>query len=539
MAFGHSGWIEDEEFNTERLYGYPKALLDSAARSDHRIKRICVVGAGVAGLTAAHELSARGHDVQVLERAKRIGGRIRTERFDDGTYGEFGAMRIPREHAIVMHYLRALGLADRPFIQENLSGLLNLRGHRTTIANFAALQAAVFPTAGGVGTKRPSAELNELIDVALKRLSGRAEWTKFEDPLSPYLQELDSMTLWEYLCGPPGPGSTAPLPFRRTLEPEEWEYLGRATGQIWFERISLLEMAVEAGALRNPNKVEIVGGMESLTDALASKLPRPVVMDAPVSRIRVSSDGVDVTWLGDSPGTALFDYVICTIPAAATLQIEFEPRLSDGKYEALSNVSYLSSGKTLVHCTDRFWELTDHIYGGASYTDLPIQQCWYPSDNASAMAQAIPGATLASHSSEKNGGYEFAADQFVARDEGNSSKPAVFTAAYLWGPTHAGSPACPMPRKTKWSRAPWISFTPAGRLRKLRSGIALGTMSLALAAARSPTSDLVSVNVINQRFGRPFRLRIRGSSSPANTSRRSTLGSKAPCKRRLWRRWRS
>ena len=48
---------------------------------------------------------------------------------------------------------------------------------------------------------------------------------------------------------------------------------------------------------------------------------------------------------------------ICSIPAPATLQIEFEPRLSDSKYEALSNVSYLSSGKTLVHCTDRFWEL--------------------------------------------------------------------------------------------------------------------------------------------------------------------------------------
>lgn len=43
---------------------------------------VVVVGAGIAGLVCALELEARGLDVRVLERADRVGGRIRTERID-------------------------------------------------------------------------------------------------------------------------------------------------------------------------------------------------------------------------------------------------------------------------------------------------------------------------------------------------------------------------------------------------------------------------------------------------------------------------
>lgn len=43
---------------------------------------VVVVGAGVAGLVCAAELESGGLTVQVLERAERVGGRIRTERID-------------------------------------------------------------------------------------------------------------------------------------------------------------------------------------------------------------------------------------------------------------------------------------------------------------------------------------------------------------------------------------------------------------------------------------------------------------------------
>jgi oxygen-dependent protoporphyrinogen oxidase len=40
------------------------------------VKRVVVVGAGIAGLTAAHDLRAAGHDVLVLESASRVGGKL-------------------------------------------------------------------------------------------------------------------------------------------------------------------------------------------------------------------------------------------------------------------------------------------------------------------------------------------------------------------------------------------------------------------------------------------------------------------------------
>src|SRR5262245_50021840 len=60
---------------------------------------VIIVGAGLAGLVAAYELEKRGHRVIVLEAdPHHLGGRVRTLRFNDGSYGEAGAMRIPEVH---------------------------------------------------------------------------------------------------------------------------------------------------------------------------------------------------------------------------------------------------------------------------------------------------------------------------------------------------------------------------------------------------------------------------------------------------------
>jgi len=41
-------------------------------------KKVIIVGAGMAGLSAGYELSKVGHDVEILEMQTRLGGRVKT-----------------------------------------------------------------------------------------------------------------------------------------------------------------------------------------------------------------------------------------------------------------------------------------------------------------------------------------------------------------------------------------------------------------------------------------------------------------------------
>src|SRR6187200_2292210 len=63
-------------------------------------KKVIVIGAGLAGLSAGYELTQAGHDVTILEAQTRPGGRVQTLRdpFPDGLYADAGATRVPNHH---------------------------------------------------------------------------------------------------------------------------------------------------------------------------------------------------------------------------------------------------------------------------------------------------------------------------------------------------------------------------------------------------------------------------------------------------------
>jgi Flavin containing amine oxidoreductase/Sodium:sulfate symporter transmembrane region len=75
-------------------------------------RRVVVVGAGIAGLVAAHELLRAGHDPFILEARGRVGGRVYTlrESFASGLHAEAGAMRIPRAHDLSLAYVERIHL---------------------------------------------------------------------------------------------------------------------------------------------------------------------------------------------------------------------------------------------------------------------------------------------------------------------------------------------------------------------------------------------------------------------------------------------
>ena len=103
-------------------------------------KRVIVVGAGMAGLVAALELQAAGHEPVVLEAQGRVGGRILTlrEPFADGLYAEAGAMRIPRSHELTMACVERFGLRVFPFTMGNPQGYYFLHGQRHRVGDVEA-----------------------------------------------------------------------------------------------------------------------------------------------------------------------------------------------------------------------------------------------------------------------------------------------------------------------------------------------------------------------------------------------------------------
>ena len=77
---------------------------------------VAIVGAGMAGLTAAHELMKLGLKPVIYE-ASRMGGRLRSQAFEggQGVVAELGGMRFPASSSAFFHYVEQLGLSTRPF----------------------------------------------------------------------------------------------------------------------------------------------------------------------------------------------------------------------------------------------------------------------------------------------------------------------------------------------------------------------------------------------------------------------------------------
>jgi monoamine oxidase len=98
-----------------------------------RVKRVIIVGAGLAGLSAGYELARVGHDVTIIEAQAKPGGRVRTlrEPFADGQYAEAGAARIPIDHNLTLKYVKLFNLPLDPMYPSNLSFVSYDKGMRS------------------------------------------------------------------------------------------------------------------------------------------------------------------------------------------------------------------------------------------------------------------------------------------------------------------------------------------------------------------------------------------------------------------------
>src|SRR5690349_18516858 len=86
----------------------PVATAD--ARTRRRRADVVVVGAGMAGLTAARALRAAGRSVVVLEARNRVGGRVHNHKLGGGVISEAGGTFVGPTQDRVLALMRDLGV---------------------------------------------------------------------------------------------------------------------------------------------------------------------------------------------------------------------------------------------------------------------------------------------------------------------------------------------------------------------------------------------------------------------------------------------
>ncbi|MDX0679886.1 FAD-dependent oxidoreductase [Sinorhizobium medicae] len=417
----------------------------------HARKKVVIIGAGMAGLSAAYELSKLGHTVTVLEATNRVGGRVRTHRFTStGEYHELGAMRIPKSHDYTRHYIGEVGLdpALRTFVTSHVNqNCFYYFGGR--VCRIKDAPASVFDRfhlsahEQQIAYQHPGrarALLGLLLENTLKSLNDEDRASLFgEQLLTDRAAALEQQTLGDFLS-------------RRLETADARELVGSVTGlEVWWE-MALPMILRDEIVDTSTGLQEIAGGMDLLPTKLAAKLPNGTIRyNIEVLSIRLAGDeihlrtrptkspGADETdWdcppTNKPPQDEKADFVICTIPFGVLREVELEG-LSAQKMRAIRNLNYASSTKVLLHCRERFWELgapDERIIGGASHTDLITRATYYPSDHAATSPTTFAGRT------GREGFRSIYTDFALGAVPINSTKeaspgPGVLVGSYNWG----------------------------------------------------------------------------------------------------------
>ncbi|MFC7334272.1 FAD-dependent oxidoreductase [Rhodocista pekingensis] len=358
---------------------------------------VLILGAGVAGLVAAYELSKAGYKVQVLEYRDRPGGRCWTLRggdvytelggftqtvgFDPGNYVNPGPWRIPHHHHGVMHYCMTLGVPLEPFTQVNYNAYVHSKDafggrpvrYREVEADF---QGHVADLLAKLAHKGALDGLVEKEDTE-RLLEALRDWGALDREMLYRAGGESSMR--RGFAKPPGGGlSGEPVP----SEPIGFADILRSG--LWRQIAAGNELEFQT-TLFQP-----VGGMDRVAYALAEQVKDRIRYGARVRGIHQDESGVTVSFddgKGGAPEMARADWCLCTIPLSVLSQIPLN--VSPAMAHAIAAVPYEASLKVGLQFKRRFWEQDDAIYGGMSYTDLPISLIGYPNTGYGSKGKAV------------------------------------------------------------------------------------------------------------------------------------------------------
>ena len=328
--------------------------------------RCVVVGAGLAGLSAAESLVAGGADVTLIEAEQRFGGRTRTvhDSYIGGQYAESGAEWVDSIH------WRMLDLMQRFDIEKLGTGM-----QWTTIRRWLYWS----------GVRHVGSDIEKIephVFAAIERYEEVCEAPAqlMDDPSRPQLHPdaalLDSRSLAD-LIRESDLGPVGQLFARRNAqgefasEPDKVSALFVAQ-QRAFENLEVRRQGIEMLSHR------VSGGVSQIAQALGAELSQhsrlTLKLGSALTSVEQTSDGVIVQGVGaDGPFEVIADQVVLACSLVPLRNVEFRSEIPAALREAMWGLGYGTITKTAVQFAQREW---DTGYGS---TDSLSQRLYDPS----------------------------------------------------------------------------------------------------------------------------------------------------------------
>ncbi len=331
------------------------AVAQSAGRSP-----ILVVGAGIAGLTAAYRLRQAGVRADVIEANNRVGGRIRTVPKVAGTLisAELGGEFIDTGHTNLISLATQLGLRaiDLVAVQAGfVPDTFFLEGRRFSlqqlIADFAPLATKINADLRTVGNNISYQDFTE----SAERLDNLS--------IAQYLDQADTSTIVRQL-----------LRIAYTAEygrdPEEQSALNL-----------LFLIGADANSFElygnSDERYQIDGGNNQIVNRLADRLSDSIETGTVLEGISLLPDGRYRVSLrsGQSAFDRTYERVLLTLPFSTLRDVKINVPLPQPKLRAIQQLGYGTNSKLVTGYRSRLWR--DLYRSTASvYTDLGFQNSW-------------------------------------------------------------------------------------------------------------------------------------------------------------------
>jgi monoamine oxidase len=311
---------------------------------------VLVAGAGLAGLSAAHDLSAAGADVTVVDARDRVGGRVWTIRdgFDADQHAEAGGDMIDE----AQHEIRALAG------ELGLTLTRILRGGFGYVRKDGSGSARILHRGAGRGWERLARELAPLI--RRYKLADQ-RWD------SPIADDIARRSVAAWLDD-----VHADDDLRATAVGLRGFFLADP------DELSLMALVDQFAATEEPAPgalYRIDGGNDKLAAALAAPLGPRLHLSTELVALSHRGKNVRATLRqARSTTTITSDFAVLALPATLLRRVPITPSPPAQQHEAIARLRYGRATKTLLQFSKRFWRLPGRPRAFGS--PLPFGALW-------------------------------------------------------------------------------------------------------------------------------------------------------------------